>query len=286
MFNYISIIGCGLIGSSILRAINEKKISKEVRVFDKSKEVLSFIKQENLCQNIFNDINKCVENSDLIIISTPLSSYKEIILSIKNNLKKNVILTDTGSVKKEVNKIIKNLNLRDIIWISSHPIAGTEESGPKSGFSKLFENRWCIISTEEESKVDEIKKLKKFWELLGSKVKIMSIEEHDYILSLTSHLPHAIAYNLVKTAIGNDSKFRNDIIQYLNKKNIGTRLLFGGNLAKQPYFNNVNYRISGRLDNCDTIMNEVFWLGVQPNLSEEMKSFVVRELCAAIKTLA
>jgi len=79
---------------------------------------------------------------------------------------------------------------------------------------------------------------------------------------------------------------RNDIIQYLNKKNIGTRLLFGGNLAKQPYFNNVNYRISGRLDNCDTIMNEVFWLGVQPNLSEEMKSFVVRELCAAIKTLA
>ena len=214
MFNYISIIGCGLIGSSILRAINEKKISKEVRVFDKSKEVLSFIKQENLCQNIFNDINKCVENSDLIIISAPLSSYKEIILSIKNNLKKNVILTDTGSVKKEVNKIIKNLNLRDIIWISSHPIAGTEESGPKSGFSKLFENRWCIISTEEESKVDEIKKLKKFWELLGSKVKIMSIEEHDYILSLTSHLPHAIAYNLVKTAIGNDSKSRNDIIQY------------------------------------------------------------------------
>ena len=71
-----------------------------------------------------------------------------------------------------MNKIIKNLNLRDIIWISSHPIAGTEESGPKSGFSKLFENRWCIISTEEESKVDEIKKLKKFWELLGVKLRL------------------------------------------------------------------------------------------------------------------
>ncbi|MFL2887679.1 MAG: cyclohexadienyl dehydrogenase [Pelagibacterales bacterium MED-G40] len=214
MFNRISIIGCGLIGSSILRAINEKKIANEVNVFDKSKEVLSFIKQENLCKNIFNDITKCIQDSDLIIISAPLSSYKEIILSMKSNLKKNAILTDTGSVKKEVNKIIKNLNLKDIVWVSSHPIAGTEESGPKSGFSKLFENRWCIISTEEESKEDEIKKLKKFWESLGSKVKIMSMEEHDYILSLTSHLPHAIAYNLVRTAIGNDSKFRNDIIQY------------------------------------------------------------------------
>ena len=214
MFNRISIIGCGLIGSSILRAINEKKIANEVNVFDKSKEVLSFIKQENLCKNIFNDITKCIQDSDLIIISAPLSSYKEIILSMKSNLKKNAILTDTGSVKKEVNKIIKNINLKDIVWVSSHPIAGTEESGPKSGFSKLFENRWCIISTEEESKEDEIKKLKKFWESLGSKVKIMSMEEHDYILSLTSHLPHAIAYNLVRTAIGNDSKFRNDIIQY------------------------------------------------------------------------
>ena len=214
MFNRISIIGCGLIGSSILRAINEKKIANEVNVFDKSKEVLSFIKQENLCKNIFNDITKCIQDSDLIIISAPLSSYKEIILSMKSNLKKNAILTDTGSVKKEVNKIIKNLNLKDIVWVSSHPIAGTEESGPKSGFSKLFENRWCIISTEEKSKEDEIKKLKKFWESLGSKVKIMSMEEHDYILSLTSHLPHAIAYNLVRTAIGNDSKFRNDIIQY------------------------------------------------------------------------
>ena len=214
MFSCISIIGCGLIGSSILRAINEKKIANEVNVFDKSKEVLSFIKQENLCKNIFNDITKCIQDSDLIIISAPLSSYKEIILSMKSNLKKNAILTDTGSVKKEVNKIIKNLNLKDIVWVSSHPIAGTEESGPKSGFSKLFENRWCIISTEEKSKEDEIKKLKKFWESLGSKVKIMSMEEHDYILSLTSHLPHAIAYNLVRTAIGNDSKFRNDIIQY------------------------------------------------------------------------
>jgi len=214
MFNRVSIIGCGLIGSSILRALNEKKIVNEVSVHDKSEGVLSYIKKENLCGKATNDISKCVKDSDLVIIAAPLSSYKEIILSMKNHLKENAILTDTGSVKKEVNKIIENINLKDVVWLGSHPIAGTEESGPKSGFSKLFNNRWCIISPAEKSKQNEIDKLKEFWEALGSKVKIMSIEEHDYILSLTSHLPHAIAYNIVRTAIGDDSKFRQDIIQY------------------------------------------------------------------------
>ena len=214
MFDKISIIGCGLIGSSILRAINEKKISKDISVFDKSDEVLNFLKKENLCKNTTRDISKCVKNSDLVIIAAPLSSYKEIILSIKEHLKKGAILTDTGSVKNQVNKIISNINLQDVVWLGSHPIAGTEESGPHAGFSKLFENRWCIISPAEKSNENETNKLKKFWELLGSKVKIMSVEEHDYVLSLTSHLPHAIAYNIVRTAISNDIKSRDDIIQY------------------------------------------------------------------------
>ncbi len=214
MFDRISIIGCGLIGSSILRALKEKDIAKEVCVHDNSDEVLSFLKKKNLCKNITKDINTCVKNSDLIIIASPLSSYKEIILSIKENLKSGAILTDTGSVKCKVNSIIENMNLKNVTWLGSHPIAGTEESGPSAGFSKLFENRWCIISPAEETRKKEINKLKKFWEALGSKVKIMSIKEHDYILSLTSHLPHAIAYNIVRTAIGNDDKFKDDIIQY------------------------------------------------------------------------
>ena len=149
MFNKITIIGCGLIGSSLLRVISKKKLAKEINVFDKSKEVSSFIKK-NLSANVFNDISESVKNSDLVIISTPLGSYKEVLLSIKSSLKKNVILTDTGSVKKEVNKIISNLNLQDVFWIASHPIAGTEFSGPEAGFAELFDNRWCILSTENE----------------------------------------------------------------------------------------------------------------------------------------
>ena len=214
MFNTISIIGCGLIGSSILRGVNKNNLASEVRVFDFSKDVGAFLKKENLCSNIYNDIRQCVTNSDLIIIATPLSSYKEIILSIKDHLKENVILTDTGSVKKEVIKIIHNMNLKNVHWIPSHPIAGTEESGPKAGFEEIFQDRWCIISPPENSDQKIIDALKKFWETLGSKVRIMSASEHDQILSITSHLPHAIAYNIVRTVMNVEDKLKQEVIQY------------------------------------------------------------------------
>ena len=214
MFENITIIGCGLIGSSILRAIIKKKISQNIICYDKSKEVLSFLKKENLGIATSTDIILSVKDADLIIISTPLSAYKEILLSIKDNLKKNSILTDTGSVKKEINKNIGNLNLKDISWIASHPIAGTEDSGPKAGFAELFEERWCIVSPSVNAKKEDIQNVQKFWEIIGCKVKLMSFEEHDHILSLTSHLPHAIAYNIVRTAINNGNKFRQEVIQY------------------------------------------------------------------------
>ena len=214
MFEKISIIGCGLIGSSILRNINNGQISKTVTVFDKSKNVVEIIKKENLCSNVSKDIQSAVKDSDLIILAIPLSAYKEVLLSAKDIFKKDAIITDTGSVKKEVNKIFENLNLTNISWIASHPIAGTEESGPSASFKDLFKDRWTIICDNKNSNKDKVEKLKKFWEFLGSKVKSMSIDEHDHILALTSHLPHAVAYNIVKTAINADEKSRDDIVKY------------------------------------------------------------------------
>ena len=213
MFNKICVLGCGLIGSSLLRAIYKKKLAKDISAFDKSKDVSLYL-AKNFSFNVAKTINDAVKDSDLVIISSPLSSYKEILLSIKSSLKKNVILTDTGSAKKEVNKIINNLNLDDVNWIASHPIAGTEFSGPEAGFAELFENRWCILSADKNVSSKEIQTLEKFWMELGSKVKSMSFEQHDYVLSLTSHLPHAVAYSIVKTAINDDEKFKNEIIQY------------------------------------------------------------------------
>ena len=125
MFNKICIIGCGLIGSSILRVVNEKKLASKIGVYDKSSKVTDYIKKNSSVETS-NNILDVVKDSDLVIIASPLSSYKEILLSIHSNLKENVILTDTGSAKKEVNKIISHLNLKNVHWIASHPIAGTE----------------------------------------------------------------------------------------------------------------------------------------------------------------
>ena len=213
MFNKITVIGCGLIGSSILRVIEKKNIAKEINAYDKSKEVSSYL-AKNFKFKICNNITEAVNNADLVIISSPLSSYKEILSQIQSDLKKGSILTDTGSAKKEINKIIKESSLSDVTWIASHPIAGTEYSGPQSGFAELFEKRWCILSADENTDKKEITKLEKFWVDLGSKTKVMSFEHHDYVLSLTSHLPHAVAYSIVKTAISDDDKFKDDIIQY------------------------------------------------------------------------
>ena len=213
MFNKISIIGCGLIGSSILRAVVEKKLASKISAYDKSSKATDYLKK-NFSIEVCNNISNVVKDSDLVIIASPLSSYKEILLSIQSNLKENAILTDTGSAKKEVNKIICNLNLKNVNWIASHPIAGTEYSGPEAGFATLFNNRWCILSADKKASKDKINELEKFWSNLGSKVKSMSFEDHDYILSLTSHLPHAVAYSIVKTAINNEDKFKDDVIQY------------------------------------------------------------------------
>ncbi len=213
MFGKISIIGCGLIGSSILRATEEKKLATKISVHDKSKQVMEYLKK-NFKTDICSNVSDAIKDADLTIISAPLSSYKEILLSIKSNLKEGSILTDTGSAKKEVNKIVNNLGIKNIYWIASHPIAGTEYSGPAAGFSSLFKNRWCILSADDQVAKDKIENLEKFWFKLGSKVKVMSFEDHDYVLSLTSHLPHAVAYSIVRTAINNEDKFKNDVIQY------------------------------------------------------------------------
>ena len=213
MFGKISIIGCGLIGSSILRATQEQKLATKISVHGKSNQVMEYLKK-NFSVDTCSNVSEATKDADLIIISAPLSSYKEILLSIKSSLKEGSILTDTGSAKKEVNKIVINLGLKNISWIASHPIAGTEYSGPAAGFSKLFKNRWCILSADNQVAKNKIENLEKFWSKLGSKVKIMSFEDHDYVLSLTSHLPHAVAYSIVRTAINNEEKFKNDVIQY------------------------------------------------------------------------
>ena len=214
MFEQVSIIGCGLIGSSVFRALKKNGSVKKVITFDSDKSVSEIIKKENLSDRIVSSPEEAVSNADLVLISTPLSSFELAVDSIKKYLKSESILTDTSSVKKGANAVVKKMNFKNISWIPSHPVAGTEKSGPRAGSPDLFKGRWTILTPDSKIKDSDVKKVSLFWESMGSKVKIMSAEDHDKILSLTSHLPHVIAYNIVKTAMGDDEKTKKDIIRY------------------------------------------------------------------------
>ena len=214
MFEQVSIIGCGLIGSSVFKALKKNGSVKKVITFDNDKSVSEIIKKENLSDKIVSSPEEAVGNADLVLISTPLSSFESALNSVKKYLKSGSILTDTNSVKKGADAIVKKMNLKNISWIPSHPVAGTEKSGPKAGSSDLFRGRWTILTPDSKIKDSDVKKISLFWESMGSKVKIMSAGNHDKILSITSHLPHVIAYNIVKTIMGDDEKMKKDFIRY------------------------------------------------------------------------
>ena len=214
MFNQLSIIGCGLIGSSIFKALKKKGSVKKIITFDNDESAAKIIKKEKLTDKTVSSLEEAVHDSQLVLISTPLSSFESIVGSLKKYLKPGTILTDTNSVKKGPNEIIKKINLKNVSWIPGHPVAGTEKSGPISGTAELFKNRWTILSPSSETDQSDIKKVSDLWESIGSKVKIMSATDHDKILSLTSHLPHVIAYNIVKTTTDNNEKLKTDIIRY------------------------------------------------------------------------
>ncbi len=214
MFKKVCIIGCGLIGSSIARAVKKNSLAGKIVSSNRSNITNKKVIKLNIVDEASADTKKIVKESDLVIIATPLSSYKSIVLKIKNSLKNGAILTDVSSVKKKIIPLIEKNIPKNVSWISSHPIAGTEESGPESGFSELFINRWCILTPSRKSKNNDIKLLETFWKKLGSKVDIMNADQHDYILSITSHMPHLIAYNIVNTTLKTKKKKDRDIIKY------------------------------------------------------------------------
>ena len=210
----ILIIGCGLIGSSILRAIANKKIAKKIFVYEKSKSNILKIKKLKLPCEVIHDFKKIIPNTDLIIFCTPLSEYEKIILKINKYLLPKTIITDVGSSKEKSLEIIRKKLKRGISWTSSHPIAGSEVSGPVNGTKDLFLNKWCILVKEKNTNQKHLKILNKFWKKIGSKVVVMDSKKHDTVFSMTSHLPHLIAYNLVKTATDFEKKQRYELIKF------------------------------------------------------------------------
>ena len=214
MFKKVCIIGCGLIGSSIARAIKKNNLSSKIVSSNRSDSVNKKVIELKIVDDSSSDTKKMAQESDLIIIATPLSSYGDVISKIKDSLQNGAILTDVGSVKENIINLIEKNVPTNVSWISSHPIAGTEESGPESGFSELFKNRWCILTPSKKAKDKDIKLLENFWKKIGSRVDIMEAKQHDYILSITSHIPHLIAYNIVNTTLNVQDKKESDVVKY------------------------------------------------------------------------
>ena len=214
MINNLLIIGCGLIGSSILRACSKKKVVKNIFVKEKSKLNIKKLKRLKNKFTIVNDLEQIIPKMDLVIICTHMSEYEKIILSISKYLNAKTILTDVASSKEKIIKIFNKKLKKGISWISSHPIAGSEVSGPEHGSENLFNNKWCILIKEKKTNIKNLKMLSKFWKRLGSKIVIMDAKKHDLIFSLTSHLPHLIAYNLIKTATDFEKRRKYNLINF------------------------------------------------------------------------
>ena len=210
----ILLIGCGLLGSSLLRRISKKKIAKKIFVYEKSKNNIKKIKRLKLPGVIVKNLEDAVLQSNLIIFCTPMSEYKKIILKINKNLSSKHIITDVGSSKLKSSEVIKKNLKKNVFWTSSHPITGSEVSGPEHGKQDLFENKWCILIKDKKTNLRHLKFLGSFWRKIGSKVIIMNSEKHDKIFSITSHLPHLIAYNLVKSAQDFEKIQKYDLIKY------------------------------------------------------------------------
>ena len=210
----ILIIGCGLLGSSLLRRISKKKIAKKIFIYEKSKSNIAKIKRLRLPGITVKSLKDVVLNSDLIIFCTPMSEYKRLILKINNFISPKTIITDIGSSKIESSKTIKKFLKKGIHWTQSHPITGSEVSGPEYGKSNMFEDKWCVLIKDKKTNLKHLKFLISFWKKLGSKTVIMNSKKHDKIFSITSHLPHLIAYNLVKSAQDFEKILKFNLIKY------------------------------------------------------------------------
>ena len=214
MFKKVSIIGFGLIGSSIAREIKKYKLSKIISACDISKSAQKEVKSLRLANEITSDIKTSVKNADLVFICSPLSTYKQIFLAINKSANKDAIITDVGSSKLNVVQLAEKILSKNLCFVPGHPIAGTEESGPKSGFLKLFKNRWFIITPSKLTKKIQKIKIEKIWKKFGSKVTSMSAQSHDNIMAITSHIPHLIAYNIVGTASRLEEKIKSEVIKF------------------------------------------------------------------------
>lgn len=214
MFERVALLGLGLIGSSIAHAAKRAKIARHVAGHARSEETRQIAMELGYLDSVHEHAADAAKGADLVILCTPVGAYEALAEEIAPVLAKGTILSDVGSVKMAVIRDVAPHVPMDVHFIPAHPVAGTEHSGPRSGFAELFEGRWCILTPDATVPEAPILKLKAFWEAFGAKVEAMDAKHHDLVLAVTSHLPHLIAYNIVGTAADLESVTQSEVIKF------------------------------------------------------------------------
>ena len=214
IFERVALIGIGLIGSSLCHIIRREGLAGHIAGYARSAQTQAKAKELGLVDSMHKTAVEAVRDADLVILCSPVGSYGGIAREIGPALKAGAILTDVGSVKGAVVRDVGPHIPPAVHFIPGHPVAGTELSGPESGFAELFTNRWCIITPLPDSDLGAVARLEKFWRACGSNVELMSPEHHDLVLAITSHLPHLIAYNIVATAADVEEVTNSEVIKF------------------------------------------------------------------------
>jgi cyclohexadieny/prephenate dehydrogenase len=214
VFDRVAIIGLGLIGSSLCHAMRREGLAKVIAGNAKSEATLATAERLKLCDALYADPAEAAADADLIILCTPIGTYGGLAEKIAPVLKPGAIVSDVGSVKGAVVRDVGPHMPEGVHFIPGHPVAGTEHSGPESGFAELFDGRWTILTPLPESDPRAVEKLKSFWERCGSLVEIMAHDHHDLVLAITSHVPHLIAYNIVGTASDLETVTEKEVIKF------------------------------------------------------------------------
>jgi cyclohexadieny/prephenate dehydrogenase len=214
MFQKLALIGIGLIGSSIARAVRLKGLAKTISISTRRQETLDEARALGLGDIYTMDPIEAVRGADLVVLCIPVLAYADTMQKIGPYLEPGAILTDVGSVKQSVTDAMRPHTPKGVHLVPGHPIAGTEHSGPAAGFPELFINRWCILTPDKGVDPGAVSKLSAFWTALGSNVEIMEPGHHDMVLAITSHIPHLVAYNIVGTVSDLETDTQSEVIKF------------------------------------------------------------------------
>ncbi len=214
MFKKITIIGMGLIGSSLARAIKAHNLAEKLVAADASPSVCQRVRELEIADVVTHDIPKSVVGSDIVILAVPMGAMAIVAEQIGPNMAPNAVLSDVGSVKGLVADSLGQYLPDSVSLVPAHPIAGTEFSGPDAGLAELFDGRWCILTPCANTPIRAVEKITALWEGVGAKIEIMEAKHHDLVLAITSHLPHLIAYTIVGTADELEDDIKSEVIKF------------------------------------------------------------------------